>query len=111
MFGVAEASDQGQDVETELVVRQGEEGLGFRAVGSVVARAVRVGTAADVQGEAFDRVEGGDGASVGVGGPEDVTAFQAVRGYRSERLSLGGTRSATSACHDLHLLADLPSLF
>ena len=80
VLGVAEASDQGDDVEAELVVGQGEVGLGLGAVGAVVAGAVGVGTAADAQGEARDGVEGGDGAVVGVGGPEEVTALGAVSG-------------------------------
>jgi hypothetical protein len=58
VLGVAEASDQGQDVEAELVVRQGEEGLGFRTVGAVVAGTVGVGARANAQGEASDRLSG-----------------------------------------------------
>ena len=64
MFGMAEAADQGDDIEAELVVGQGEEGFGFGAVGAVVAGAVRVGAAAELQGQAGDGVEGGDGAAI-----------------------------------------------
>ena len=46
MFGVTEAADQGQDVQAELVVGQSDEGFGFRPIGAVVARAIRVGATA-----------------------------------------------------------------
>ena len=78
VFGVAEAADQGEDVEAELVVGQGEVGLGLGAVGPVEAATGRVGAAADVQGQAGDGVQGGDGAEVGVVGPEPVLADGAV---------------------------------
>ena len=37
MLGIAEATDQGDDIQAKLVVGQGEVGFGFRAVGAVVA--------------------------------------------------------------------------
>lgn len=37
MLGVAETSDQGQDIEAELMMRQGQEGLSFRPKWLVVA--------------------------------------------------------------------------
>ena len=75
VLGVAEAADQGHDVEAELVVGQGEVGFGFRAVRAVVARAGGVGTAADAQRQAGDGVEGGHGAVVGVVNREALAAF------------------------------------
>ena len=49
VLGVAEASDQGDDVEAELVVGQGEAALGLGAVGAAVAGAVGVVAAADLE--------------------------------------------------------------
>src|SRR5262249_32296692 len=60
MLGVTEASDQGQDVQAELVMGQSDEGLCFGAAGTAVPRAVGVGAAANAQSEARDSVEGGD---------------------------------------------------
>src|SRR5512135_3294679 len=99
MLGVTEASDQGEDVEAELVVGQSDEGLRSRAAGTAVTRAVGVGAAANAQGEACDRVEGGDGAIFGVGGPEGMTTLRAARSDRGESLGLCRARPATSACH------------
>ena len=82
MLGVAEASDQGQDIEAELVVGQGQEGLGFRAMRAMVARAVGVGTAANAQGKARDGVEGGDRAVFAAGGPKEMTTLRAVEWQR-----------------------------
>src|SRR4051812_6806337 len=99
MLGVTEAPDQGEHVEAELVMGQGDEGLRFRAAGTVVARAVGVGAAANAQGEARDSVEGGNGAIFGVGGPKGMTALRAVSSHRGKGLDLCGARSATAACH------------
>jgi hypothetical protein len=111
MLSVAESADQGQNVEAELMVRQGQEGLGFRVERAMLARAVGVGTAADEQREAFDGVEGGDGAAVGVRCPKEVAAFRAVSGNGSKRLGLSGGRPAARAWHDSGLLVGLPPLF
>ena len=77
VFGVAEAADEGDDVEAELVLGQGVEALGFGAVGLAVAAAVGVVAAADVQEQADQSSEGGDGASVAVVGPEGPSAGRA----------------------------------
>jgi hypothetical protein len=37
VFGVSESADEGEDVKAELVVGQGEVGLGLRTVGPAVA--------------------------------------------------------------------------
>src|SRR4051795_9242046 len=99
MLGVTEASDQGEDVEAELVMGQSDEGLRFRAAGTAVARAVGVGAAAHTQSEARDRVESGDGTVFGVGGPKGMTALRAVSSDRGKGLGLCGARSATVAGH------------
>jgi hypothetical protein len=99
MLSMTKASDECQDVEAELVVGQGQEGLGFRATGATVARTVGVWTATNEQGEAGSGVEGGDGAVLALGGPKEMTAFRAVSSDRGKGLGLRGARPATSACH------------
>src|SRR5262245_59159545 len=81
MLGVAEAADQGQDIEAELGVRQGQEGLGFRSISVAVARAVGVGAAANPQGEARNRIEGRDRAVFAAGGPKAMATRRAAGGY------------------------------
>src|SRR5947209_7800014 len=66
MFGVAQPPDQGEDVESELVVGQGEVGLGLGAVGAVEAWAGEGVAAVDAQGEAPNTVEAGDGTVISV---------------------------------------------
>src|SRR5205085_459340 len=73
MLGVAQATDQGDDVEAELVMRQGEVGFRLGAKRLVVARAAGLGTAADLESQAGDGVDGGNGAVVGVVEVEAVT--------------------------------------
>ena len=99
MLGVAEASDQGQDIEAELVVRQGQEGFRFRPTGAVVAQAVRVGAAANAQSESGDGVECGDGTVFAVGCPQEMAALRATTNDRRERLGLRGARPAMCPCH------------
>ncbi len=111
MLGVTQSPYRGQHVEAKLVVGQGQEGLGFGMEGAMKGGTVGVGGAAYVHRQSPDGVEGGDGAAVGVRGPEDVVAFRAMRGDGLERLGLGGRRSAVDACHDSGLLASLPPFF
>ena len=58
VLGVAQGADQGDDVEAELVLGQGEAALGLGAVGDGVAGAVRVAAAADLEPEADRAVAG-----------------------------------------------------
>src|SRR3954451_19007959 len=92
VLGVAEAPDQGQDIEAELVVRQGQEGLGFRAIRAMVARTVGVGTAANTQGKAGNGVEGGDRAVFAAGGPKEMTTLRAVSPQVCQRSTGGVSR-------------------
>src|SRR5262249_49360589 len=89
----------GQHIEAELMVRQGQEGLGFGAKRAMVARAVGVGTAADAQGEAQDGIEGGDRAVLTGGDPKPMAALRAMSGHRGEGLGLRRSRPATGARH------------
>src|SRR3954463_1084691 len=111
MLSVAEAPDQGQDIEAELVVRQGQEGLGFRAIRAMVARTVGVGTAANTQGKARNGVEGDDRAVFAAGGPKEMTTLRAVSGNGRENLGLRGTRPATGARHGSPSSCTSPPLF
>ena len=105
VLGVAEAADQGDDVEAELVVGQGEVGFGLGAVGAVVARAGGVGAAADAQRQAGDGVEGRHGAVVGVVDGEALAALGAVGGDRLQRLGAGRARTGSGAWHGRNLLS------
>jgi hypothetical protein len=100
VFGVAEASGQGEDIEAELVVRQGEEGLGLRVAEAVVAGTVGVGTRANAQGEMRNGVEGRDSAVFAGADPEAMTTLRAMSNNWREGLGLRGARPATGARHD-----------
>lgn len=50
VFGMTQASDQGENIQAELVVGQSKVGLGFGTKGPEKAWTVGVGAAADVQG-------------------------------------------------------------
>jgi hypothetical protein len=78
VLGVTEATDQGHDIEPELVIRQGEVGLGLGPVGLPEPGAIGIGAASDGQRQVEDAVEGGDGAEVIVAGLEPVLTFRAV---------------------------------
>ena len=86
MLGMTEASDQGEQVEPKLVVGQSEERLRFGAMWAMEACAVGVGAASDMQSEACDGVEGGDGAVVGVGGTQAMAALWAMVKDRDQSL-------------------------
>jgi hypothetical protein len=105
VFGVTQSPDQGEDIETELMMGQGEVGLGLRAPGSVEAVTGRIGAAADVQRQSGDGVESGDGAVVGVGGPQPLVASGAVAGHRGQGLDARRPGAPLSTGHESFLLA------
>jgi hypothetical protein len=57
----AEPTDQGHDIEPELVMRQGEVGLGLGPVGQEESRAVGIGAPPNREGQADDAIERADG--------------------------------------------------
>jgi hypothetical protein len=69
VLGVAEGADQGDDVEAELVLRQGEAVLLLGAEADPVSGAGGLAAAADLQAQADDPVEGSDGPLGLVGRP------------------------------------------
>lgn len=77
MFAVTEVADEGDDVEPELVVREGQAALGLGPVGLTNRRAVVVAAATDGEVESRDASESGEGAPIGVVGAEVATAVQA----------------------------------
>jgi hypothetical protein len=100
VLGIAESADQGHDVEAELVIGQGEVGLGLGPIGPEEAGASGVGTAPDRQGEPEDAIEGGDGAMVIVVGIGPVLAFGAIEKDGGQGQGAIGLRSrALSFAH------------
>ena len=97
VLGMAEPTDQGHDVEAELVIGQGEVGLGLGPVGAEEAGAIGIGTASDGQGQAEDAVEGGDGAEVVVAGPGPVLTFGAVERDGDQAQGAIGLRARSSS--------------
>jgi site-specific DNA recombinase len=77
MLGVAEPTNQGDDVEAELVLRQGETPLRLGTEADLVASAVGVATTADLQVQADQPLQGHDGALRRGGGPERPGAARA----------------------------------
>jgi hypothetical protein len=84
VLGVAEATDQRHDIEAELVMGQGEVGLGLGAMGAEEAGTAGIGTAPDREGQAEDAIEGRDGAEVVVIGMGAVLALGAIDGDGSQ---------------------------
>src|SRR5262249_16697690 len=76
---VPQGADQGDDVQSELVVGQGEPAFGLGSIGATVAGASDVMAPADVQGQASDAVQSGDGASVVVIDPQGLPAGRTGR--------------------------------
>ena len=72
--GMAQGADQGDDVEAELVLRQGEAPLRLGAQGDGVAGAVRLAAAPDLEPEADRTAQGRDRPPGLVGRPERCPA-------------------------------------
>ena len=117
VLGMTEATDQRHDIEPELVIGQGEVGLGLGPVGLMETGAIGIGAASDGQRQPEDAVESRDGAEVVVAGMEPVLTFRAVErdgdqaqgaiglGARSSSLAHGGPPLMATS-----LLRSLPQL-
>ena len=93
--GVPQRPDQGDDVQAELVLRQGEAALLLRPERGAMARAGAVTAAPDLDGEADQALRGGDDAVALVRGPERPAAGRADAGGGRQldlarRLGAGG---------------------
>jgi hypothetical protein len=86
VLGMSEPTDQGNDIEAELMIGQGEVGLGLGPVGLTEPGAIGIGTTSDGQREPEDAVESGDGAEVVIAGQEPVLTFRTVKrdGYQAQ---------------------------
>ena len=80
MLGVAERADHGDDVEAELVLRQGEAALLLGPQRGPIPRADSVAASPHLDGQADRPVEGDDDPVALVGGPERPAAHRAGAG-------------------------------
>src|SRR4051794_29171427 len=71
-------------IEAELVMRQGEGGVGLGSVGTEEAGTIGMGAASDGEGQPEDAVESGDGAEVVVIGTGPVLTLGTVDGEGSQ---------------------------
>src|SRR6516165_8747478 len=99
VLGMSEPSDRGHDIEAELVIGQGEVGLGLGPVRETEPGTIGIVAASDGQSQPEDAVERRDGAEVVVAGPERVLTFRAVAcdGYQAEGAIGFGARSSSLA--------------
>jgi hypothetical protein len=97
---MAEATDQGHDIESELVIGQGEMGFGLRPVGLKETGTMGMGAASDGQRQPEDAIESRDGAEVIVTGPEPVLTFRAIeRDGDQAQSAIGLRRRSSSLAH------------
>jgi hypothetical protein len=89
VFGVAQPAHEGDDVESELVMRECKVRFRFRPVGAVEARTSKIGTAPNMKSKACDSIKRGDSTVIGIVSPESVLAFRAVVNDRGKRLNAG----------------------
>src|SRR4051812_40362602 len=99
VLGMPQGADQGDDVEAELVLREGVVSLLLGTERDSVARAPRAATATDLEPEPDGAVEGGDGPSGHVGRPERFAARGAGAGECGEIQSLSRLGAATPSGH------------
>jgi len=78
VVAIALLTNEGDDVETKLVLGERQAPFLFGAVGVVHVRTGLVETAANLEGEPQDRFERGDGPVVMVGGPQHLATGGAV---------------------------------
>ena len=96
---VAAQPDEGDHVQAELALGQGEAAFGLGSVRPAEARASRRAAAADLEGEPDDAVERRDRAPVVVGDPQRAVAAGAAIIAWDERRVRGRRRTAGRAGH------------
>jgi hypothetical protein len=99
VLGMAEGADEGDDVEAELVLGEGEAALLLGAEGNMVAGAVGPATTPDLESEPDRTVEGGDRALGLVGGPEWPAALGTGAGECGEFEGLAGLGAGSPSGH------------
>ena len=92
VLGVAEAADEGDAIQAEFMMREGEVRFGLGVIGPAVAATSPVVAAADVDGKAGDAIQGRNRSGVGVVSAEPVLADRTPGKDRGERLRAGGAR-------------------
>src|SRR5262249_56134173 len=103
MVGIALGADEGEDIEAKLVLGQGQASFGFGPVRLPHLRTRRIKAAPHLEGEPQDRLQGGDGAVVVVGGPHGVTTAGTMTYNGLQGLREGWGRSGCRTGHRYHL--------
>ena len=107
MLAVAQPAHEGDDVETELVVRQGEAPLSLGPVRLANGRTLFVAAAPDREVQAGNAFERGEGAAVGVVGAHVRAAVRTTCPLRGQVVGNAGLESLgglghRSVLHDGH---------
>src|SRR5262245_5743295 len=101
VLGVAQGTDEGDDIQPQLMLGQGIAAFGLGAVGPEVGGAVAGAAAADLESEADEAAEGDNGAVVVRVGPPAVAAGGAVLTPGRELLGGRGFGSCGLADHPI----------
>ncbi len=101
VFGVAEAADRGDDVEAELVLREGESPLLLGSEAGPTPGTGGVTTVADLEPEPDQALQGGEGPRRDVGGPERPAAGGAGPRLADQIQGPIGKRAGTPSRHEV----------
>src|SRR5262249_35060576 len=99
VFGVTEAADGGDHIESELMLGQSVEALGLGPVRFAVAVAAAVVATVDIQQQADESGERGDGTSIPVVGPQALAARDAMGKPWAQVLGTSGLGSRRLTGH------------
>ena len=99
VMAIALLPNEGDDVETKLVLGERQSPFLFRAVGLTKVWTAPVETATNLKGESQDRLKSGDRAIVMIGGPHGLATGGTIALERLQGLSFGGDRSGGGTCH------------
>src|SRR5215210_5816 len=99
MVSVTQGANQGDHVQPELALRQGESAFLLGSASFVVELALRVDAPTNHQPQTHQPAERGDGAEAVVGHPQLPLADRAVVVERLEPHFGGGLGTALVSCH------------
>ena len=114
VLDVTQVANEGNDIESELVMGQGKMGFRLGSVGLVKAGTQGIRASPDMENKLHDTIQGGDGEIIFVRVPERVSTCRAMGGQGSEIQGVlrtwtwsrahGETSSSISPAHCMHPL-------
>src|SRR5215470_3121977 len=100
---IASRAHEGDDIQTEFMLGQGQAAFGFRTIGFTKLWTAAVEAAANLQRESQHGLQGREGTVVVISSPHGGATARTVTEHRNQGLSGRWERTGRNTCHRPHL--------